>query len=156
MPHPRCALSPEQWPAGDRTAWTRAVTDADPLEEPGLAAHWRPKTQHTVVARYGLWLAYLRNGGQLDPNASPAARVTREHLAGYLEDLRAQNLASVTIAGRIRDLREALRVMQSGADLSMLNRLLARVEAVAEPSRTKRLWVVSPALLLDAAIAEMT
>ncbi len=156
MPHPRRALPLEQWPAGDCAAWTIAITGADPLDEPGLAAHWRPKMRRTVMTRYGLWLAWLRDSGQLDVSAAPAARATREHLAGYLECLRARELSSVTIAGYIRDVREALRIMQPGADLSVISHVLVRLEAVAEPSRDKRLLVVSPALLLDAAIAEMT
>lgn len=156
MPHPRRALSLTQWPFGDRAAWINAIADADPLEKPGLAAHWRPKTRHTVMTHYGLWLAWLRDAGKLDLGAQPAVRATREHLAGYLEDLRIRGLASITIAGRIRDLREAFRIMQPDADLSLLNKILTRVDAIAEPSRAKRLRVVSPALLLDAAIAEMT
>jgi len=45
--------------------------------------------------------------------------------------------------------------MQPSADLSALDHLLTRVNAMAEPSRAKRLRVVSPVLLLDTAIAEM-
>jgi hypothetical protein len=45
--------------------------------------------------------------------------------------------------------------MQPGADLSILDHAVVRLEAVAEPSRAKRLRVVSPDLLIDAAVAEM-
>ena len=156
MPHPRLALPFDQWPEGDRAAWHAAVTNADPLDEPGLGAHWRPKVQHLVMNRHGLWLASRRDRGHLDANALPAARITREHLLEYLEDLRARGLGSVTIAGYFRDLREAVRVMQPGADLSVLDHVLRRLDAAAAPSRDKRVRVVSPALLLDAAIAELT
>ena len=156
MAYARRALCFEQWPTGDQAAVTAARVKADPLDDPGLAAHWRPKTVHTVMTHYGLWLAYLMESGQLDPSVPPAARAARANLAGYLADLRARGLASITIAGRFRDLREALRVMQPGADLSALDHLTPRLEAVAEPSRAKRLAVVLPVLLLNAAIAEMT
>jgi integrase/recombinase XerD len=155
MPHPRRSLTIEQWPAPDRLAWTAATTQADPLDEPGCAADWRPKTQHTVSTRYGFWLAWLSDVGKLDPTAPPGARVSREHVAGYLEFLRTRRLASITIAGYIRDLREAIRVMQLGADLSTLDNTFVRLEAVAEPSRAKRLRVVSPDVLVDAAVAEL-
>lgn len=157
MPNPRRALPFEQWPAVDQAAWTRATTLADPLRDPGAAAHWRPKTLRTVFTRYGLWLASLLASGQLDPCASsPASRATRICLAAYLQDLRDRGLAPVTIAGCIRDLREALRVMERKADLAELDWLLPRLNAVAEPVRVKRLRVVSPILLLDAAIRAMT
>jgi integrase/recombinase XerD len=155
MAHPRRALSLEEWPSGDRSAWAIAITAADVLDEPGLAAHWRPKTRHTVMTRCGFWLAWLRESGQLDVSATPAARVSKERLAAYVESLRGRKLCSVTIAGYIRDLEEAIRVMQPGADLSVINRVRRRLEAVAEPSRDKRLHVVSPAMLLQVAVEEM-
>jgi integrase/recombinase XerD len=156
MPHRRCSLPVADWPEPDRTAWAAATSRADPLDDPGAAAHWRPKTRSTVATRYGLWLAWLREAGLLDPRATPASRVTRANLGAYLDALRLGHRASVTIAGRIRDLREAVRVMQPDADLSVLTHVLVRVEAVAEPSRPKRLHVVSPALLLGTAINEMS
>lgn len=155
MPHPSRAIPFEQWPEGDQARWLVAGTDADPLDEPGLAADWSPKTLRTVETRNGFWLTFLRDHGYLDAKVPPAARLTREHLIEYWHDLQARVLSSVTIAGYFRDLREAVRVMQPGADLSVIEHLLHRLEAVAEPSRDKRLLVVSPVLLLEAAIAEM-
>jgi integrase/recombinase XerD len=156
MPHPRRALPFDQWPDRDRAAWQNALADSDPLEEAGRGAHWRPKTRHTVMTHYGLWLTELIVAGKLDMTASPAVRATRECLDEYVNEMRARGLASITIAGRIRDVREALRVMESGADLSALDHLWLRLQAAAEPSRLKRLRVVSPVLLLDVAIAEMS
>jgi integrase/recombinase XerD len=155
MPHPRRALPFEDWPEGDRARWTAGTTGADPLDEPGLAADWSPKTLRTIKTRHGLWLACLRDRGHLDANVPPAARLTREHLLEYWDDLRARGLGSVTIAGYFRDLRQAVRVMEPGADLSVITHLWTRLEAVAEPVRNKRLRLVSPALLLDTAISEM-
>lgn len=155
MGYPRIALLPACWPDTDRVAWVAALTDADPLDEPGLAARWRPNTRHTVQTHYGMWLAFLRDTGQLDPTTAPAARVTRERLAAYLEHLRARQLSPVTIAGRLRDLREALRVMQPGAGLGPLDRMVVALDATAEPVRDKRLGLVPPTRLLNAALQEM-
>nr|MDA8253373.1 site-specific integrase [Rhodospirillales bacterium] len=155
MGNSRIALLPECWPETDRVAWVADLTDADPLDEPGLAARWRPNTGHTVHTRYGMWLAFLRDTGQLDPAAPPTARVTRERLAAYLEHLRARQLSPVTIAGRLRDLREALRVMQPGAALEPLDRMVLALDAQAEPVRDKRLGLVPPTLLLNAALQQM-
>jgi site-specific recombinase XerD len=155
MPHPRRAIPLDQWPETDRPLWKKATLDADPLFEPGAASRWRPKTLHTVITRYGLWLAWLAEMGLLDPTASPSARATSEHLARYVRYLQARGIASVTIAGYIRDLREAIRVMEPEANLANITDLLVRLDAMAEPSRNKRLRVVSSALLFEAGIREM-
>jgi integrase len=154
MPHPRRAIPLEQWPEGDRILWAKANENADPLFEPGGAAHWRPKTRRTVMTRYGLWLAWLLENGLLDPSVSPAERVTRERLAEYLEYLHARGLAPITIAGLITNLHEAIRVMEPQGNLSLLKHVLTRLSE-AESSRDKRLRVVSPALLLKRAVSEM-
>jgi len=155
MPYPRRAIPPEQWPKHDQLLWAKASEDADPLYEPGGAAHWKPKTQHTVMVHYGLWLAWLIEVGLLVPDVSPAARATGHHLAQYVQHLGARGCAPVTIAGCIRDLREATRVMEPDADLTDISDLLVRLNSAAEPSRNKRLRVVSSGLLYDAAIREM-
>jgi hypothetical protein len=124
MPHPRRAIRPEEWPKLDQALWHKATEDADPLFEPGGAAHWRAKTLRSVITRYGLWLAWLVEMGLLDPAASPVERAMRERLADYIGFLRARGLASITIAGCIRDLREAARVMEPAADLSIITNLL--------------------------------
>ena len=90
-----------------------------------------------------------------DRRRAPAARVTRDRLDKYLQDLYAQRLAPITIAGRIRDMREAMRVLEAGSNLSVVTHVLIRLDAVAEPSRNKRLRVISSALLFKAAIREL-
>jgi hypothetical protein len=125
------------------------------LFEPGGAAHWKPKTRRTVMTHYGLWLAWLMELGNLEPLISPAARVTRKRLAEYVQHLSARGSAPVTIAGCIRDLREAIRVMEPDADWANITELLVRLDAMAEPSRNKRLRVVSSVLLFEAGIREM-
>jgi len=135
--------------------WTRALEDRDPLDDPGPAAHWRPVTRRTVIVHYGLWLTWLLDRGELDGAATPGWRANAEHLSAWLQDLRARGLAPITIANHFRDLRDALRVMDPGFDLSALDHVLQRLQATAEPSRLKRASLVSPARLVDAAINEM-
>lgn len=155
MPFTREALPAEQWPRADRFAWDAASAGDDPLKEQGPAAHWRDKTLQTVLTRYGLWLAWLHESGRLDPAVEPIARATSDNLAAYLQRLRDSKLAPFTIVGRFRDLREAIRVMQPGVDLGTIEHLLSRLKAVAMPTRRKRLTVLSPVILLDAAIAKL-
>ena len=155
MAHQRRAIRLEQWPDLDKVLWRNANEDTDPLFDRGRAAHWKPKTRHTVMVHYGLWLAWLVEMGLLDPHVSPAKRATRDHLAQYVQHLGARGCAPVTIAGCIRDLRQAIRVMEPDADLDDISHLLVRLNSAAEPSRNKRLRVVSSGLLYEAAIREM-
>jgi integrase len=155
MPHPRRAIRLKQWPEIDQRLWDKASEDADPLFEPGGAAHWKLKTRHTVMTHYGLWLAWLMEMGLLDPTVPPAARATRGRLGDYQQHLRARGLAPVTIAACIRDVHGAIKVMEPDADLTVITDLLVRLNSTAEPSRNKRLRVVSSGLLYEAAIREM-
>ena len=155
MGHPRFGLLLRDWPAGDQAAWVNARRVADIFDDPGLASHWRQKTSDTVLRNYSIWLAWLREAGRLTADCSPAARAARETLGAFHDWLRARSLSPVTIAGRVRNLREALRVMDPDGDRSAIDHLLVRVEAVAEPVRNKGVRVVSPSLLTQVGIDRM-
>ncbi len=113
-----------------------AVDPGDVLDDPGGATGWSPKTLRTVIAAYGRWLAFLDLHGWLDPNCPPAARLTEERLRAYIDTLRAQ-VQSITLRNRIRDLGEALRVMDPAADLRLLRRAARCLRIQAVPSRPK-------------------
>ena len=98
-----------------------AVDPGNVLDGLGRAAGWSPKIRRTVITAYGRWLAFLDLHGWLDPNCPPAARLTEERLRAYIDTLRAQ-VQSITLRNRIRDLGEALRVMDPTADLRLLRR----------------------------------
>src|SRR4051794_21382462 len=137
MAFARLRLDLSDWPAADRAAWLAAIRPADdPLSEPGLAAHWTRKTAETVRRSYGIWLAWLQEIGRLN-GSRPDQRISREALAGFVAWLQGCGISPVTQAGRIRNLREAIRVMCAGADLGALDHLLARLEAGAHPVRHK-------------------
>jgi hypothetical protein len=76
----RLSLDPVDWPAHDQAAWAAARQPVGPLDDGGLAARWSAKTVRQAEKGYGLWLGCLARHGQLDPGASPGARLTRESL----------------------------------------------------------------------------
>lgn len=127
----------EEWPARDREAWIKATTSAGPLDDSGLAAHWRDETRRATIAAYGRYLTYLERNGELRDSEGPESRVSKERLHGYFAELATQ-VASVTLAGRIRGLVEALRVMVPYAKFPYLKRALQRAKARARPIRRKR------------------
>ncbi len=136
-------LPVQAWPAPDQVAWAAALASGDLLEPDGLAAHWSAATRRTIAKGYGRWIAWLTETGELDSAAPPVARVTPERIAGYVRHLRERN-ASSTVAARVLQLREALRVMAPGTDLTRLRRVVNALRALAMPARPKRQRIRTP------------
>ena len=155
MGHARVRLLIEEWPEGDRAAWQQARRSSDPLSDPGMAAHWSDKTVRPVLASYGMWLSWLRDLGHLDPLALPGGRITRERLRDFLGWLQDRGIGSVTLCTHLRNLREAIRVIDRRYRLDDLDMTLARLERRAQPRRSKTPRLVHPRDLLLAAIAAM-
>ncbi len=137
-----------EWPASDQLAWLDASQVKPLLDDPGLAAHWRPQTKRWTVAAYGRFLTFLDLRGWLDPHLGPANRLSLERLRAYVEELRGQ-VTPATLAGRIRGLAEALRVMTPGVEYPYLKRARYALKARARPSRNKRARLVSTPELLQ-------
>jgi integrase len=144
-----------EWPPPHRLAWEAAVRPGDPFTGIGPAAHWRPDTQRKVLASYGRWLTYLSCHQRLDATGEPAEHLHPELLRGYVAELQRQ-LAPVTIAQRITDLHQALRVMAPGTDLEILNRASRVLAARARPTRNKRARYVPPSAICDLAVTLIT
>ena len=72
---------------------------------------------------------------------SPADRLTKPNLRAYVAHLQKQ-VRSVTVRNRIRNLCEAVRVMDPNADLSVLRALMRRLWRQARPSRLKQARIV--------------
>ncbi len=152
-PRRRCVPF-EEWPRPDQEAWNKAIRSGDLLDDTGPAAHWRDGTRQKVQSSYGRWLTFLERQGTLNPIASPETRVKPEVLRAYIDELQEQ-VSSVTLAGRVTDLSEALRVMAPGHELSFLRRAQQALAVRARPIRNKRQRIVPPASLLHLAIRLM-
>jgi len=142
----RTALSFCDWPDMDKILWTKATQTGDFLEADGKAAHWAAPTKLQVQKGYSKWL-YFQN--TREDNASntpqkPSERISEATLRAYLAWLKDQRLASQTIASRITDLIEALRVMEPEANLELLRSLCTTLQGQAEPSRNKHARIKSP------------
>jgi len=145
-PERRC-MPLDEWPSLDRVAWAAAVHVGGLLDDSGLAAHWRQLSKNSVVAAYGRYLTFLALRGWLDPAASPGARLTPDWLRSYISELTEQ-VAPITLAGRIRNLAEALRVMTPGRSYPFLQRARYRLKARAHARKDKRRRLVPSADLL--------
>ena len=55
----------EDWPALHQEAWRQANREGDILTGRGPAAHWKPKSRHSIQKAYGNYWRFLRDQGRL-------------------------------------------------------------------------------------------
>lgn len=152
MKRPRISLIFTEWPSLDQELWLAANRTGGFLESDGKAVHWKDKTRKGVVKRYSLWLGYLAETDQLDPSVSPSERISEETLAGYVHWMEARGNASTTVSSCVRDLAEALRVMEQNADLSLIKELAITLHTREKPVRAKHTRIMHPDALLSGAL----
>ncbi|XDZ68484.1 hypothetical protein AB8878_00850 [Alphaproteobacteria bacterium LSUCC0226] len=147
----------EDWPVLDRELWHAATHKGDFLDPDGKAANWSDATLIQVEKGYSKWIFHLEAEGALaaQDQQRPIERVDEDQLRAYLDRLKAQGLASQTIASRITDLTEAIRVMQPAADITILRELSATMQQRAVPSRKKHARIKPPQEIWQACLEYM-
>lgn len=153
MKRSRTSLNFLEWPRRDQGLWQAANRIGRFLEPDGKAAHWRDKTRKGVIKRYSLWLGYLAATDQLDPKMPPSERICEETLTRYVYWLEARGNASTTVSSCVRDLNEAIRVMEPDADRKTIKELVVTLHAREEPIRAKHTRIMHPDDLLSGALA---
>src|SRR5215210_4186646 len=132
----RVSLRVENWPAADRDAWRALFTTGDLFDETGPGAHLAPRTRTSLENAYGRWLGFL---ARTEPNGldqALGARVTRERIMAFAQHLAETNIATA-VAGQLRSMRGALRLLAPDQDWAWLLTIAKRIEARAE-RRSKR------------------
>jgi integrase/recombinase XerD len=131
-------LPVDEWPAADRQAWRLALQPHSPFKKGGAgAAKLAPSTQGLIANGYGRYLSWLQEVGRLDTDAKPSDRTCEQNLLDYLEHLNGRN-SSFTVAGRIQQLGNAVRIMAPNANHAVILLASYRLRAAATPSRNKR------------------
>jgi integrase len=125
------------WPPADRALWQAAQRPGDPLEPGGIASRWSPASRRKTALGYGRFLFWLKQLGELDETVGPAARITRERLAAYLDELRSTNRGH-TIPGRFQELGDAMRAVEPDRDWRFIKRAAGRLRASTVPAWDKR------------------
>ena len=143
---PHTALPLSRWPEMDKALWIKATQPGEFLDADGKAAHWADATKLQVQKGYSKWLYFQNTKADTVSSSAqnPSERISEATLRAYLAWLKDQGLASQTLASRITDLTEALRVMEPEANLSLLKNLCTTLQAQAEPSRNKHARIRSP------------
>jgi len=132
----RVSLRLEDWPAADRDAWRALFTTGDLFDEKGPGAHLAPRTRTSLENAYGRWLGFLARAEPNGLDQALGARVTRERIVSFAQHLAETNIAT-SVAGQLRFLRGALRLLAAEQDWAWLLTIAKRIEARAE-RRSKR------------------
>jgi hypothetical protein len=134
------------WPGRDKALWEIGVRPCTILDGDGVAAQWRERTIEAYEFAYGRWLGWLKETNQLDRDASPDSRVTRERLRSYIEALQSLNKPT-TVFGRVVGLERALAVMVPEMDRSFLLSVINKLPRGSNPARKRALLQESAALM---------
>jgi integrase/recombinase XerD len=124
------------WPACDRALWNKAVEPGGLFGGGGAGARWSAASRVAVACGYNAWLSWLAAKGLLDPNMSPADRVTRERVGAYIAEMQAKR-APYTVLHRVQGLHDALRVMAPESNWKWLAQLRGSLKTQARPARDK-------------------
>jgi integrase/recombinase XerD len=139
----RC-LPVDSWPVADRAAWLMALEPGSPFKKgSGSAAKLAPISQVMIASGYGLYLAWLQETGNLDPEAPPSSRTPEHILLGYHQYLQS-SYSPYTVATRLQQLGNAMRSIAPDANHADILRASYRIRSEAKPSRNKRERVVPP------------
>ncbi len=139
------------WPAADRAAWERAIAPRARLGKGGAGAHLAPITQNDLARRYGYFIGHLMRKNLLDPEALAASRVTKNHIASFIDDLRAR-VGSVTVAQTIYKLRRIAQLLDPNRDFGWLGEIEKDLALVMRP-KSKDHRLVDPDRLFEAGLA---
>ena len=151
------AVKVDQWPEQDQQLWHNAISEGDFLEPGGAGAHWAEATKIQVQKGYGKWIFHLECEGILEglEDRRPSQRLNENILRSYIKRLENQGLASQTIASRVTDLVEAIRVMEPQSDLQALKKLASNMQMRATPSRKKHVRIRPPREIWEACLSFM-
>ena len=115
--------------SGSRASNPRACS-TPPAPAGRSARSARPRAAMAIGCP-GYWRA-----ASCDPDLRPAERVTRERVAAYVAELRAER-RGYTPLNRIQELLDALRVLAPDEDWSWLAQVYRNLRSTAQPSRDK-------------------
>jgi uncharacterized alpha-E superfamily protein len=120
----------------DREAWELANRPGSKLRPGGAAASWAASSRQNAARAYGAWLFWLASLGELQPEATPASRFTKEHVLDYVAYVQG-HFADGSVAMQMDKLYQAVRAMMPTEDWSMLATVWRNLQRNATPANDK-------------------
>lgn len=143
-----------EWPEGDRARRAQALASGDVLEQGGLLSHYAIASLRMLDASYGRWLQWLQVRKELDPGASPGARVTRQRASDYVRHLLQVN-SKLTVIERIQSLYQMCRAIDPEHPLPWLLKVVAAVRTHTVPVQTKAPFIIDSGELYQLGVGLM-
>jgi site-specific recombinase XerC len=134
--------------------WIAAMQPRDPFEKPGLASRWRLDTQRLTEQDYGRYLGWLKERGELDPDARPIDRVDEARVAAFVQDYSAGRAPS-TVALAVRGIAYMIRATHAPKGLPWLTKAAHAMVNHAEPVKPKAPRMATMAELLELGVRLM-
>lgn len=126
------SLQLSDWPVADRQAWAAACRPKQGLKRGGAAAGLAAITRQDLVRRYGYFLTYLSERGELDPAGGPAAQITPDAVQGYLAHVR-PIWSSTTVAQTMFKLTRMGTLLAPDRDWAWLREIACDCDFEARP-----------------------
>ena len=147
------SLKLADWPLADQQALANACRPKQGLKRGGAAAPLAPITRKDLERRYGYFLTYLDERGELDRSAEAAAQITPEAVEGYLAHVEPL-WSPVTIAQTLFKLTRMGTLLAPDRDWSWLREIACDRDLVAHPKpRVDR--IVTSERLVEAGLGLM-
>jgi integrase len=134
----------------DQAAWQRAIAPRARLRKGGAGGHLAAITQRDLARRYGYFVDHLIRKGLFDPDAGPAAQVTTDLVASFVEEL-SSRVGSVTTAGTVYKVRRAAELLDPIRDFGWLAEIEKDLALVMRP-KSKDNRLVDPDRLVEAGL----
>jgi integrase/recombinase XerD len=151
----RACLKACEWPGPDQALWQAALETGDLIDPGGERRRYAAISNRKVERGYGRWLTYLGTVGQLDRDAAPGGRITRERVVAYVQALETLGNGTQTILARLQELHEAALVMDPMQQWQWIRRIASKVRARHVPVRDKRTRMIGDEELVELGLALM-
>ena len=147
----RLCLPLGEWPEGDRALWEAgtAAGGRRRFSERRYADSLAPASLRKALGGYKHWLGYLAEVGALDEALPPAARVTLERVATWIDAMQARGNADYTVVGRLAELGTALRILVPGETFGWLSKPGGVSVRARLPMRRRAITMHHPKAMMD-------
>lgn len=130
------SLPLQEWPDDDRYKWSAAQKPGKHFLKGGAASKWRASTITNVEYGWGIYLAWLNQGGKLLAGTSLHARITEQLLSAFVCDY-VPGRSEFSVAGQVSRLGFFIKACLPDHDFGWLSHFGYFMMGNARPQKVK-------------------